>query len=74
MGSLADAALSDAEEGAGEVGAWLGGGEEDSMAVGRESCLDNVRLGEVPHSEYRCVPTDMPKFLTAYIPKVSVCS
>ena len=45
--------------------------EEGNMADGGGGCSGEVRMGEVPQSEYQCMPTDMPKFLTAYVPKVS---
>jgi len=54
-----------------------GGGEQahKKTAKGRKSQSPksvSPTLVQLPCSEYHCIPTDMPKFLTTYIPKVSL--
>ena len=56
-----------------------GGGEQahKKTAKGRKSQSPksvSPTLVQLPCSEYHCMPTDMPKFLTTYIPKVSLNS
>ncbi len=37
---------------------------------GREKSVSPARLDHAPVSLYQCMPTEMPRFLTAYVPKV----